>query len=205
MATYSKKRGNVAKIKVEIDLLKPRLDQIWIGFNRLEGGEDDKDQEDDFTTVKRKGNKTNKGNYETGSSSKIEKGAHSDQGNKLEKGTTIENRDKSKQPGVEYNQSKESQAQKQVQQQKNKEKAKQNNTKTQNRPKNKSIKEKDNDSEHEDGADSNKDYSPNSGQGSSTYEDEYEILEEGTIESDEAAENLVKSSNGQKDDDHNVN
>ncbi|XP_060210382.1 uncharacterized protein LOC132637284 [Lycium barbarum] len=39
-ATYSKSRGNVAKIKVKIDLLKPRLDQIWLGFNRLEGGED---------------------------------------------------------------------------------------------------------------------------------------------------------------------
>ncbi|OIT28903.1 hypothetical protein A4A49_38525 [Nicotiana attenuata] len=31
MATYSKSRGNVAKVKVEIDLLKPRLDQIWLG------------------------------------------------------------------------------------------------------------------------------------------------------------------------------
>ncbi|OIT29407.1 hypothetical protein A4A49_52394 [Nicotiana attenuata] len=30
MATYSKSRGNVAKVKVEIDLLKPRLDQIWL-------------------------------------------------------------------------------------------------------------------------------------------------------------------------------
>ncbi|OIS95652.1 hypothetical protein A4A49_17679 [Nicotiana attenuata] len=39
-ATYSKSRGNIAKIKVEIDLLKPRLDQIWLGFNLLDGTED---------------------------------------------------------------------------------------------------------------------------------------------------------------------
>lgn len=36
MATYSKSRGNVAKLKVEIDLLKPRQDQIWVGFKRLD-------------------------------------------------------------------------------------------------------------------------------------------------------------------------
>lgn len=38
--TYSKSRGNVAKIKVEIDLLKPRLDQIWLRFKRLDGTDD---------------------------------------------------------------------------------------------------------------------------------------------------------------------
>ncbi|XP_060180681.1 uncharacterized protein LOC132610402 [Lycium barbarum] len=41
-ATYSKTRGNIAKLKVEIDLLKPKQDQIWLGFNRLEGSEDGK-------------------------------------------------------------------------------------------------------------------------------------------------------------------
>lgn len=30
LATYSKSRGNVAKVKVEIDLLKSRVDQIWL-------------------------------------------------------------------------------------------------------------------------------------------------------------------------------
>lgn len=39
-ATHSKSRGNVAKIKVDIDLLKPRLDQIWLNFTRLDGTED---------------------------------------------------------------------------------------------------------------------------------------------------------------------
>ncbi|OIT39728.1 PREDICTED: uncharacterized protein LOC109237715 [Nicotiana attenuata] len=39
-ATYSKTNGNVAKLKVEIDLLKPKQDQIWLGFNKLEGSED---------------------------------------------------------------------------------------------------------------------------------------------------------------------
>lgn len=39
MATYSKSRGNVAKIKVEIDLLKPKLDELWLGFNTLDGKE----------------------------------------------------------------------------------------------------------------------------------------------------------------------
>ncbi|KAG5583439.1 hypothetical protein H5410_054066 [Solanum commersonii] len=39
-ATYSKSRGNVTRIKVEINLLKPKLDQLWLGFNRLDGGED---------------------------------------------------------------------------------------------------------------------------------------------------------------------
>lgn len=41
-ATYSKSRGNVAKVKVEIDLLKPKLDQIWLGYNRLDSTEDGK-------------------------------------------------------------------------------------------------------------------------------------------------------------------
>lgn len=36
MATYSKSHGNTAKIKLEIDLLKPRQDQIWVGFKRLD-------------------------------------------------------------------------------------------------------------------------------------------------------------------------
>lgn len=37
MATYSKSRGNVAKLKVEIDLLKPRQDQMgWIQKARLQ-------------------------------------------------------------------------------------------------------------------------------------------------------------------------
>ncbi|OIT22387.1 hypothetical protein A4A49_35610 [Nicotiana attenuata] len=39
-ATYSKSRGNVAKVKVEIDLLKPRLNELWLGFKRLDGSED---------------------------------------------------------------------------------------------------------------------------------------------------------------------
>ncbi|XP_070036954.1 uncharacterized protein [Nicotiana tomentosiformis] len=39
-ATYSKFRGNIAKIKVEINLLKPKLDQIWLGFNRIDSGGD---------------------------------------------------------------------------------------------------------------------------------------------------------------------
>ncbi|KAH0696662.1 hypothetical protein KY289_014144 [Solanum tuberosum] len=38
--TYSKSRRNVARIKVEINLPKPKLDQLWLGFNRLDGGED---------------------------------------------------------------------------------------------------------------------------------------------------------------------
>ncbi|OIT35226.1 hypothetical protein A4A49_28326 [Nicotiana attenuata] len=42
LATYSKSRGNVAKVKVEIDLLKPRLDQIWLGYKRLDGTDDGK-------------------------------------------------------------------------------------------------------------------------------------------------------------------
>ncbi|OIT02434.1 hypothetical protein A4A49_28080 [Nicotiana attenuata] len=41
MATYSKSRGNVAKLKVEINLLKPRQDQIWLGFKRLDSNEED--------------------------------------------------------------------------------------------------------------------------------------------------------------------
>ncbi|KAF3629723.1 hypothetical protein FXO37_28793 [Capsicum annuum] len=39
-ATFSKTRGNVAKVKVEIDLLKSRLDQLWVGFNKVDGFED---------------------------------------------------------------------------------------------------------------------------------------------------------------------
>lgn len=41
-ATYSNSRGNVAKIKVEIDLLKSRTDQIWLSFKRLDGSDDRK-------------------------------------------------------------------------------------------------------------------------------------------------------------------
>ncbi|OIT36230.1 hypothetical protein A4A49_02046 [Nicotiana attenuata] len=41
MTTYSKSRGNVAKIKVETDLLKIRKDQIWLGFKRLDSNEKD--------------------------------------------------------------------------------------------------------------------------------------------------------------------
>lgn len=41
MATYSKSRGNAAKIKVEIDLLKPSKDQIRLGFKRLDSNEED--------------------------------------------------------------------------------------------------------------------------------------------------------------------
>ncbi|KAH0641234.1 hypothetical protein KY285_037820 [Solanum tuberosum] len=41
MATYSKSRGNVAKLKVEIDLLKPKQDQLWVGFNRLDSNVED--------------------------------------------------------------------------------------------------------------------------------------------------------------------
>ncbi|KAK4339973.1 hypothetical protein RND71_041435 [Anisodus tanguticus] len=37
-----KYRGNVVKIKVEIDLLKQRIDQIWLGFKRLDGSDDGK-------------------------------------------------------------------------------------------------------------------------------------------------------------------
>lgn len=40
--TYSRFRGNMAKVKVEIDLLKPRLDRIWLGFKRLDGTDDGK-------------------------------------------------------------------------------------------------------------------------------------------------------------------
>lgn len=39
-ATYSKFRGNIAKINVESALLKPKLNQIWLGFNMMDGGED---------------------------------------------------------------------------------------------------------------------------------------------------------------------
>ncbi|KAF3660910.1 hypothetical protein FXO38_11992 [Capsicum annuum] len=39
-ATYFKIRGNVAKVKVEIDISRPRLKQIWIRFITPEGGED---------------------------------------------------------------------------------------------------------------------------------------------------------------------
>ncbi|KAM3361127.1 hypothetical protein P3S68_015981 [Capsicum galapagoense] len=39
-ANYSKSRGNVAKVKVEIDLLKPKLDPIWLSFKRPDGFED---------------------------------------------------------------------------------------------------------------------------------------------------------------------
>ncbi|PHT50048.1 Beta-galactosidase 16 [Capsicum baccatum] len=35
-------RGNFAKVKVEIDLLKPRLDQIWLGFNWFDDTDDGK-------------------------------------------------------------------------------------------------------------------------------------------------------------------
>lgn len=38
--TYSKSRGNVAMVKVEIDLLKPKLNELWLGFKRLDGSED---------------------------------------------------------------------------------------------------------------------------------------------------------------------
>ncbi|KAF3658029.1 hypothetical protein FXO38_13423 [Capsicum annuum] len=41
-ANYSKSRGNVAKVKVEIDLLKPKLDPIWLSFKRPDGFEDGK-------------------------------------------------------------------------------------------------------------------------------------------------------------------
>lgn len=41
-ATYSKSQGNVTKFKVEIDLLKSRIDKIWLGFHRLDGSEDSK-------------------------------------------------------------------------------------------------------------------------------------------------------------------
>lgn len=39
-ATYSKSRGNVAKVKVEIDLLKLKQDSIWLGYDMLHGSED---------------------------------------------------------------------------------------------------------------------------------------------------------------------
>ncbi|PHT27646.1 hypothetical protein CQW23_32751 [Capsicum baccatum] len=38
-ATDSKSRDNAAKVKVEIDLLKSRLDKIWLGFHQLDGFE----------------------------------------------------------------------------------------------------------------------------------------------------------------------
>lgn len=41
-ATCSKFRGNIAKVKVEIDLLKPRLDQILLGFKWFDGTDDGK-------------------------------------------------------------------------------------------------------------------------------------------------------------------
>lgn len=41
MATYSKSRGNVVKLKVEIELLKPKQDQLWVGFNRLDSNVED--------------------------------------------------------------------------------------------------------------------------------------------------------------------
>ncbi|MCE3052428.1 hypothetical protein HAX54_052599, partial [Datura stramonium] len=41
-ATYYKSRGNVAKVKVEIDMLKHRLDQIWLGYKRMDGTDDGK-------------------------------------------------------------------------------------------------------------------------------------------------------------------
>lgn len=34
--------GNVAKVKIEIDLLKPKQDSIWLGFNKLDVSEDGK-------------------------------------------------------------------------------------------------------------------------------------------------------------------
>lgn len=40
--TYSKPMGNMAKVKVEIELLKTKLDQIWLGFKRLYGSDDGK-------------------------------------------------------------------------------------------------------------------------------------------------------------------
>ncbi|PHT45576.1 hypothetical protein CQW23_14734 [Capsicum baccatum] len=40
-ATYSKSRGNMAKVKIEIDLLQPKQDNIWLGFNRIDGTEDE--------------------------------------------------------------------------------------------------------------------------------------------------------------------
>lgn len=42
LVTYCKSRGNVAKIKVEIDLLKPRLDKIWLGYKKLDRSDDGK-------------------------------------------------------------------------------------------------------------------------------------------------------------------
>lgn len=36
-ATYSKSKGNVAKMKVEINLLKQRMDQLWLSFKGLKG------------------------------------------------------------------------------------------------------------------------------------------------------------------------
>uniref|UniRef100_M1DQL1 LINE-type retrotransposon LIb DNA, complete sequence, Insertion at the S11 site n=1 Tax=Solanum tuberosum TaxID=4113 RepID=M1DQL1_SOLTU len=39
-ATFSKSRGNVAKIKVEIDLLRPKQEEIWLGYKRPDGSED---------------------------------------------------------------------------------------------------------------------------------------------------------------------
>lgn len=36
MAIYFKSRGNVAKIKVEIDLLKSKQYQIWLEYNRMD-------------------------------------------------------------------------------------------------------------------------------------------------------------------------
>lgn len=50
-ATYSKSRGNVAKVKVEINLLKPKLDQIWLGYKRLDGSDDGKWLEIEYEKV----------------------------------------------------------------------------------------------------------------------------------------------------------
>lgn len=41
IATFSKSRGNVAKLKVEVDLFKPRQDQIWVSFKILGSNEED--------------------------------------------------------------------------------------------------------------------------------------------------------------------
>lgn len=40
-ANYSKYRGNIAKIRIEVDISKCKDDEIWVGYSRLEDNSED--------------------------------------------------------------------------------------------------------------------------------------------------------------------
>ncbi|XP_070014253.1 uncharacterized protein [Nicotiana sylvestris] len=65
LAPYSKSRGNVAKVKVEIDLLKPRLDKIWLGYKRLDGTDDGKWLDIEYEKEDQRSNERQRENHQS--------------------------------------------------------------------------------------------------------------------------------------------